>query len=195
MRFAGVLTCVVASVLGAGCTRDAADALCPDITEGDLVVTEIAGPQTGNDVFNPYVELYNASGATIDLYGVRVRFRRMDGSGETPIIVRRNLPAAPGSYTALGLDDDADLDGYLDYGFASDFQTGWLSSAAIDVEACGTRIDRATYSSLPNMGSYSLGAMPPTEEANDLPASWCTDATVSVAGVPGSPQQANVACP
>ncbi len=193
MRIAGLF---VSCALAAGCTREPAEAVCPEIGEGALVLTEIAGPQTGNDILKPWVELYNASGAPIDLYGIKVRFRRLDGSNETTILVRREVTAPPGAYTVLGLDDDTDLEPYLDYGFASDFQhSSWLSSAAVDVVACDTLIDRARYDSLPKTGSFSLGVTPPTADANDLPANWCTDARTSASGAPGSPQQANAACP
>lgn len=191
MRAAGLLSFCAVLV---GCTREPVESLCPELVEGDLVITEIAGPQTGNDT-PPWIELYNASGAPVDLYGVKLRFRRLDGSTETPVLVRRSLEVAPGSYTVLGLDSDADPDAHIDYGFASDFHTSWLSSAAIDVEACGVRVDRAMYSSLPRAGSYALGVTPPTADANDLPTNWCTDATVDSGNVPGSPQQANPACP
>jgi hypothetical protein len=192
VRLAGLF---VLSLVLPGCVRDPAEAVCPDIEEGDLVVTEIGGPQTGNDLLAPFVEIYNASGRTVDLIGVKVRFRRRDGSSEIDILVRRSVPATAGSYTVLGKDDDADLESYVDYGFANDFSETWLGAAAVDVEACGTQIDRAIYDSLPRTGTYSLGATPPTGQSNDLPANWCTDAQVNAGSFPGSPQKANAACP
>lgn len=191
MRAAGLF---VTCVLAAGCVRDDAEAVCPDLAQGDLVITEIGGPQTGNDLLKPWVEIYNASGSPVDLLGVRVRFRRLDGSGENAIIVRRSVTAAPGSYTVLGLADDANLESYLDYGFLVDYHAGWLSTAAVDVEACNQLIDRTDYDSLPLVGTRSL-SVPPTESANDLPLNWCTDETVLTPGsFPGSPQQAHIAC-
>lgn len=181
-------------VLASGCVRDPAEAVCPEAAVGDLVVTEIGGPQTGADTLQPWIELYNASGAPIDLLGTKVRFRRVNGSSETAILVRRELVAAPGSYTVLGLDDDTDLESYIDYGFLTDFHTSWLDTAAVDVEACGTRLDRAVYTSLPNTGTRSLGVAP-TEQSNEDPANWCTDTTVNPGSFPGSPQRANPACP
>ena len=185
----------VISLVAGGCTRDPAEAVCPEIGEGDLVVTEIGGPQTGNELLEEFVEIYNASGRAVDLYGVKVRFRRRDGSSEVDILVRRSVPTQPGSYTVLGRDDDLDLAEYIDYGFAADFSETWLGAAAVDVEACGVQIDRAIYDSLPRVGTYSLETAPPTGEANDLPANWCTDARMNAGSFPGSPQQANVACP
>ncbi|MBA3451611.1 MAG: lamin tail domain-containing protein [Deltaproteobacteria bacterium] len=192
MRLAGLFAF---SLLAIGCTRDTAEEVCPDVVAGDLVVTEIGGPQSNNELLNEFVEIYNASGAPVDLLGIKIRFRRRDGSSEVQVLVRRSLIAAPGSYTVLGKDDDLERESYIDYGFVSDFSETWLAAAAVDVEACGTRIDRASYDSLPRIGTYSLGSMPPTEEANDLPANWCTDVQINLGSFPGTPQEANAACP
>lgn len=192
-----LVTASLGLLLGAGCVREAEDPECPALAADDLVITEIAGPQTGNDL-PPWIEVYNASGGSVDLQGLRLRFRRIDGSSESAAIVRRSLRVEPGSYTTLGLDadTDADRDPYLDYGFAADYQASWLTTAAVQLETCGTRIASVQYASLPRTGTYSLGTTPPTAAASEIPASWCTDPQI-VAGtaVPGTPQQANAACP
>lgn len=193
VRIGPAVLCLL--VAPAGCTRDPADAVCPEIAKGDLVITEIGGPQTGNELLKPWIELYNASGQTIDLVGVRVRFRRLTGDEIGAAIVRREVSAAPDSYTVLGLDLDDSDQAYLDYGFAADFHASWPTSAAVDIYACDESIDQVQYDSLPKTGTYSLGAMPPTEEANDFPAMWCTDTTTNVNSFPGTPQRANTACP
>jgi hypothetical protein len=186
---------VAAAALATGCTRDPAPAECPDVGVGDLVVTEIRGPQSGSDTLGTWVELYNASGGSLDLKGLKIRFRKKDGSSETDVLVRRSVQAAAGAYVVLGLfPDDDTRPSYVDYGFASDFHVSFLPAAAVDVEACGTRIDRAIYDQLPNMGTYELGAAPDAD-ANDLPTNWCTDATISGTTYPGTPQQPNPACP
>ncbi|HVK82958.1 MAG TPA: hypothetical protein VM513_02575 [Kofleriaceae bacterium] len=184
-----------ACVAATGCVRDATDQVCPDLAKGDLIVTEIGGPQTGNDLLVPWIEIYNASGDSVDLRGTRIRFRRLDGSAEISVLVRRSLVTAAESYTVLGLDKDSMLESYLDYSFGPDYQGSWLSAAAIDVEVCGTLVNRARYSSLPNTGSYSLGTMPPDPDATEDATKWCTDTTANGAGFPGSPQRANIACP
>jgi hypothetical protein len=179
----------------AGCARDPAPAECPSVAPGDLVVTEIRGPQSGADALGTWVELYNASGGDLDLKGTRLVFRKKDGSSETDVLVRRSVDAPAGGYTVLGLFADVGLPAYVDYGFAGDFHTSFLPAAALDVEACGQLIDRVVYDSLPSQGSYELGTAPPDANANDLPASWCTDATMSAGTYPGTPQQPNPPCP
>ena len=177
-------------VLAVGCVRDPAEALCPSVQPGDLVLTEFRGAQTPEDSLGIWVELYNASGGTIDLEGTKVRFRRKDGSSEVPVIVRRSLTVAANAYVVLGLVNDDDMKpDYIDYGFALDFHTGFLTAAAVDVEACGERVDLATYDDLPNTGTYSLGVAPYAMQ-NDIPASWCVNAASA-----GTPQQPNPACP
>lgn len=185
-RLRSVPFCVF--LLAAGCTRDPGDAVCPDLAAGDLVVTEVRGPQTGDDLAKPYVELFNASSGTIDLLGTKIRFRKKDGSSEVPVLVRRSVTLPAGGYAVLGLESDTARSAYVDYGFAGDFMVGFLTSAFVDVETCGALIDRMQYDSLPRTGSYSLGTLPPTADANDIPANWCT-------ATAGSPQQANAACP
>ncbi len=180
------------AVLG-GCVRDPVAAICPDIPVGALAVTEIRASGTG-DTLGSWVELYNASNAALDLKGVELRFRKPDGSSETDITVRRSVPVGAGAYVVLGLfsDDDTIRPAYVDYGFLADFGASWPSGAALDVDACGVLIDRTQYATLPSMGTYSLGTMPPTSDANDFATNWCTDITAAGAG---TPQHANTACP
>ncbi len=194
---AGYFAFAIVSVVG--CTRDPEDALCPKIASGDLVVTEVHGPQSPEDAINgDWIELYNASGRDLDLLGLRVRFRRKDGSTEIPVIVRDSVNAGAGSYTVLGLfNNDATRPQHVDYGFAGDFtESSWLAAAAIDVESCGTLIDRSTYDVLPKMGSFSYdGAMMPDANANDDLRNWCTNPAMIGSSYPGSPKAANPPCP
>lgn len=180
---------VAALALGTGCTRDPLGE-CTPLAPGDLVVTEFRGRQTPADTLGIWVELYNASPATIDLEGVKIRFRKKDGSSEIPIIVRRSTMVSPGSYVVLGLvPDDSTRPTYIDYGFADDYKVTFLAAAAVDVETCGERIDRAVYDVLPTTGTYSFGGELSADN-NDIPTMWCTNPAPS-----GTPQMANPACP
>ena len=182
-------------ILLTGCVRDPAAASCPDVAVGDLALTEIRGPQNQDDL-GTWVELYNTTTHPIDLEGLKIRFRKKDGSSETDVLVRRALEVGAASYITLGLfADDNTRPDYIDYGMSGDFHTSFLAAAAVDVESCGVRIDRATYDVLPDMGTYSLGATPPSADNNDLPINWCTDATNLAGSYPGTPQQANLPCP
>lgn len=175
---------VSVAFIAAGCTRDAAAPICPDVAVGELVVSEIH-----DDHGTAWIEVYNASGRELDLEGTRVRFRKIDGTSEIAALVRRELVVPAAGYVVLGYATEDSRPSYVDYGFAGDWHdASWLDSAAVDVEACGARVDRVLYSGLPTPGSYALGTTPPTADDNDLPARWCSDPV-------GSPQQANPPCP
>ena len=85
---------VAAMALTAGCTRDPVGE-CAPLDPGDLVVTEFRGDQSPEDTLGTWVELFNASPSTVDLEGVKIRFRKKDGSSEVPILVRRAWPPLP----------------------------------------------------------------------------------------------------
>jgi hypothetical protein len=175
--------------ISAGCTRETETAECPPIEPGALVVTEVRGPQSPEDQNGPWIELNNATPESIDLAGIKVRFRRKDGSSEVDILVRRSVVVEPGAYAVLGVFDDAELPSFADYGFGNDFRVTWLSAAAIDVETCGKRVDVATYDTLPGTGTFSFGGAPDTNQNDDL-SQWCTDPSSL-----GTPRAANIACP
>lgn len=179
-------------LVAAGCARDPIDAVCPAVAEGDIVMSEVRGPQTPADLDGPWIEVFNASGATVDLEGLRIRFRDRGGTGEIPVLVRRSLPVGAGEYAVLGLFLDDDMrPAHVDYGFLDDYDGTWKRSAAIDFESCGGTIDRVTYDALPPVGTYSLdGTAEPDSEANNLTTSWCFDPTPA-----GTPGEANFVCP
>jgi hypothetical protein len=172
------------------CVRDPVEPLCPELDKGELVVTEIRGEQ-GEGQPGPWIELYNASDREIDLQGLKIRFRRRDGSSEIPVLVRRSVPHAASGYLVLSLDDDETRPTYSMYGFAADFNASWLSSAAIDVESCGTQIDRVLYDSLPSDSSLRLGSSPPHADDNDIPTNWCA----GDGSIPDTPNGPNLPCP
>ncbi|MBP6630872.1 MAG: hypothetical protein KA297_15670 [Kofleriaceae bacterium] len=193
----GVGVSIGAAGAPAGCTRDAAPALCPDVVAGELVVSELRGEQTGSDSQGQWIELYNASGTELDLLGLRVLWRRLDGSDSDTVLVRRSLLVAPDGYVVLGAGLDADRPSYVDYGVAGDLPGAIMPSAAVDLIACDVLIDRLTYSGLTRTGTYSLGPTPPTADGNDLSTAWCNNETVDGTGLaaPGTPGAANPPCP
>ncbi|CAN5862611.1 hypothetical protein BH11MYX2_BH11MYX2_03770 [soil metagenome] len=186
---------LLASLTLVACTRDPETAICPDVSVGDIAITEIAGKQTGNDTLVPWVELYNASSSTIDFEGLKVRLRQLDGDEIDSFLIRRTLTVSAGDYVVLGMAPDGGDQDYIDYGFGPDFAASWPSAAAIDVISCDLQVDRAQWPDLPNTGTYSMGKSPPTADLNDFPTNWCTDATPNIGSAPGTPKQMNNVCP
>src|SRR5262249_61788322 len=82
------LVFIIAS-LAAACARDPLPEACPDLAVGDLVISEIRGPQSGgSDTLGQWIEIYNASGHVVELQGLSLRMQHLDGSGDVTILVR-----------------------------------------------------------------------------------------------------------
>jgi hypothetical protein len=196
----------VLALLGVGaCTRGELEEFCPTDLSGAIVLTEIRGPQSGADTRGQWFELHNAAGVELDLAGLAIELRELDGGRPARILVREDpLPLADGAYVVLGRspNDDLLVDG--DYGFAGDFESDLYDGGIIDVTGCGGAIlDRVIYRDLPSAGTWAFdGTSTPDAEANDDEDRWCvddepagTDEPASEAGVPGSPGEDNPPCP
>src|SRR5258706_434137 len=75
-----------------GCARDPRDGPCPSAAVGELVLSELRGAQPSSDTLGQWIEIYNATDRTIDLAGLVVDMRKLDGSNEVRIIVRGGNP-------------------------------------------------------------------------------------------------------
>jgi hypothetical protein len=199
LSVAGILGC---AALWCGCTQEQVAAECPSLSVGDLVVTEIRGDQNGT--YGEWIELANTRSSTIDLRGLQLRIRQLDGGGADTMIIRRSLIVAANDHVVLGAFPDDARPAHVDYGWHPDLlQSGGAikhlyDGAALDVTACDLTIDRVVWNDLPSQGSYSLGVMPPSAAGNDAIAAWCTDAIDDdpiAPGLPGTPGVSNHPCP
>lgn len=205
-----------AVLIGTGCERAMESEVCPELTAGDLVVTEVRGRQSDVDDLpasgGQWIEIYNASGSALDLRGLHVWFRSLDGSSQPEILVRESVDVAAGGYVVLGGSEVVDdPPATFDYNWYPDFTSAdsdndsdqdaedrdLLDTAVVDLEACGVRIDRVVYQDLPPSGTYSLGGDPDAAR-NDDEQAWCVDTTddadPSTTGLPGTPGEANHPC-
>ncbi len=200
----GVLPLLAMPLLGgllSGCTSDPLDIECPDVIEGELVVTEIHGPQSGEDAYGEWIEIYNSTSRTIDLSGLSVTITRLDGSTQSKFLVRNATSIAPASYATFGKQIAGDEPAHVDYGYLSDIDGKLFDSAAVEVVSCGERIDLLVYRNLPTKGSVILDGSidPPTAAANDDEANLCLDQIedekTEQDGIRGTPQEGNPVCP
>lgn len=194
------------SGLFAGCSNEPLDIPCPVLSDGELVVTEIHGPQSGEDQYGEWVEVYNASGRTIDLSGLSVRFTKLDGSSSLQMFVRSAIDVAPGDYAVFGKQLSGAEPEHVDYGYLGDIgdvdgSGGKLfDSAAVEITSCGEPVDIAVYRNLPTKGSLALSGdiSPPTAVANDDEINWCVDDReddeTEQKGVRGTPKEENPSC-
>ena len=195
------LTACIASGFSAGCSHEPLDISCPDVSEGDLVVTEIHGPQSGDvDQYGEWVEIYNATERSIDITGLSVSFTKLDGSSKRAMFVRSPLSLGPGAYGVFGRQRQGAEPDHVDYGYMADIDSDLFDSAAVEITSCGVFVDLAVYRNLPTKGSLILDGdvSPPTAEANNDEMNWCVDnledENTEQMGVRGTPQEENPVC-
>lgn len=182
-------------VLGA-CVRPPAERLCPPLQEGELVITELRGKGAAGADGLPWLELRNASGRELDLQGLRLRFRRLDGGAELGALVRRAVALSPEGRAVLSLAEDEARPAFAAYGLGEEISEPWFAAAAVQVESCEVLVDRVLHPPLPETGTYALGEPWPAAELatrNDLPAAWCVD-PAGTPSAPGTPGQENPPC-
>lgn len=217
----GLLISSTLTITG-GCGRDALPDICPDVDVGELVISELRGEQSGmdsSDSFGDYIEVYNASGRTLNLQGLHVRLRAAGGK-ELEVFVRESFEVSPGAYAVVGTGlpmgrPDSVLDPVAWYAVGWDIGGGNPQENAypknlmpynagfVELEACGVLIDETEFKllSLPTAGTIACGNAqnPPSADDNDdVPGGcWCVDANgvggqqLLGAGLPGSPGEPN----
>lgn len=194
------LIVLAGALLASGCARDPLDVPCPRLDEGELVITEIHGPQSGDaDDYGEWIEIYNPTGRTLDLSGLAISVIKLDGSSSADMLVRSALQLPPGEYAVFGRQVDSALPPHVDYGYIADIDRKLFDSAALEVSSCGQRIDVVVYRNLPTKGSLILsGDAPLTAEANDDELNWCTDEredeNSADSGIRGTPREENPTC-
>ncbi|MEZ4403312.1 MAG: lamin tail domain-containing protein [Kofleriaceae bacterium] len=188
--------------LASACVAEVEPEICPAVGAGDLVVSELRGNQSGT--YGEWIELYNHGAQAIDLRGLHLEVRALDGSGLVTILVRRPLTVAAGDYVVLGAFPDDQRPAHVDYGWHPDVLNSDGSikhlpdAGALAVTACGAVVDRVVWNDLPSDGTYALGLMPPDATGNDAATAWCTDAVdddPTAPGLPGTPGASNHPCP
>ena len=192
---------VMALAAAVGCAREPEEFICPEVAPGDLVVTELRGPQSSPNSLPQWIEIANVSAEDLDLEGLHLDLLRPDGSSALDMIVRYNRPLAAGGYYVLGFVSDTMLANGVDYGLAGEHDGELYEDGVLSLVACGETIDKVVYNDLPKAGTWSLGASPPSAEDNDGEMAWCVDGTeapdgpTTELGVPGTPGEVNRPCP
>ena len=115
------------------------------IQPGDLLISEImADPDKVNDSMGEWFEIFNASGQTFDLNGLRLHD---DGSDSHNISHGSPLIIAPGQYFIFGRNGDSGTNG----GYTADYvYSGFLLANTVDeivLSQASTEIVRLNYTS------------------------------------------------
>ncbi len=184
----------------AACGHEPLDDACPSLGVGDLVVTELRGPQVGDDgPWGQWIEVY-APGGAVDLAGLRVVLTQANGADAGELIVRQDARTNTDGYAALGRFPPDATPGFAAYGYQSDFDDDLYTTAAIDLISCGVRVDRLIYRSLTEFGTLALDGDldPPSASGNDDETAFCVDDRIDdqdpSAGAGGTPGAPNPPC-
>ena len=187
-----------------GCAEPALGEICPDAQAGDVVVTELRGPQSGPDTLPQWIELANAADHDLDLEGLHLVLTKLDGGSEREILVREGFELAPGERGVVAIGEPGDEHDYVDYRAAADFDVDLYSGGLLQVRGCsGETIDELVYRELPDEGTWSLDPEVGVDaEENDDEDNWCADAHEpedgeipgTEVGLPGTPGAPNSPC-
>ncbi len=198
---------VLCLVVGA-CVRPPLADDCPALAEGDLVISELRGAQSGS--YRQWIELYNPTDAAIPARGLRLEFTQLDGTSPVSFVVRdEDLTIEPGDFLVVG-GGPPDEFPYIDYDYTPDFHSSTnvdnprdlYGAATLDLVSCDVVLDHLIYMGLPTEGTLSLdGSAPPDAASNDdSRAGWCAntspgDGPQTGIGLNGTPGEANPPCP
>jgi hypothetical protein len=183
------------------CVRDPLSGSCPDIAEGELVVTEVS--LGDGDSVHGWIEVFNASDRELPLGELRVTMTPLTGEADKArsFLVRDGeLAVAAGAYAVLGQGNPKFYD-FIDYDFVDDQGDALEVSASVELRACDTVVDVAAYRDLAPGASLALaGDAAPDPDANDdSAAGWCVDASIHQSApdkqsTRGTPGEANPPC-
>lgn len=163
---------------------------------GDLVITEVFADAKGVDDGREWFEIYNATGASLDLGGLVLQSSKADGSSSKQHVVTA-LAIDSHAYAVLGgvVDDAAVRPDYVDYGYGADL--GDLRGTEGElIVGCGSLvIDRILYQEATEAASRGYdGARTPDASGNDDITAWCDAFTSFDADDKGTPGAVNDPC-
>lgn len=181
------------------CVHEPLAWVCPDAAVGDLVITELRGPQSTPNSLPQWIEITNVSDHAIRLDGLHLRLSYRDGSGARDMLVRRERSIDPGEYFVFAFVPENSVPAGMDYGLAGEYDGDLYGGGVLLLESCDEIIDKLDWTELPTNGTWALGGTP-SAEANDMDAAWCADehdqdGSSGELGAPGSPGEANPPCP
>ena len=199
-KLTGAIGVTVATV-GAACgpSPPGANGCQVALVPGDLVITEVFADYRassdgggGIDTGKEWFEIYNATGAAIDLAGLAISHSRPDGSKRNTHIITGVARIAPGQYFTLGDAAAAQRPAYVDYGYGDDLGELYNTLGGKLALACGDReIDSAVYGDVVQGHARELtAAQAPDYTRNDDPSQWCqandTEFETGNFGTPGA---------
>ncbi len=168
-----------------------------NLERGDLVICEVMqNPDAAADSVGEWFEIYNASGASVNLEGLEVY-----DSGSDSFTVEGSTPLEDGAYFIFGNDDDTSWNGgqEVDYVFDASAMALGNGSDEIYLANADGEIDSVAWDNgltFPDPTGASMSLDPGDLSAllNDDGANWCEGISSFGDGDLGTPGSANDDC-
>lgn len=188
----------VVVLIACACAPPETPDACMGRMPGDLVITEFLNNPAGTDTGSEWIEIYNTLGTAIELKGITVYTKNIDGTGVRNHVIRAGR-AEPRGYFVLGDVRSGANPAYVNYAYGGDLSNLSNTDGIIGLR-CGTAItfDEVQHlvTATSNRSRQLDGALTPDAMTNDDETKWCS-ATQALAGTDnfGTPGQANTVCP
>lgn len=168
---------------------------CSGLIAGDLVISEImAAPRTDEA---EWFEIYNASGTDLDLAGLTLLSRKVDGTAEKRHVVSELMVSA-NRYVVVGDAFSTTLPAYVNYGYGKALGALVNSGGQLALKCGDVVVDEVTYAAQTTGESWSLsGGVAPDYLRNDDQLQWCDATSEFISTEPtslGTPGDANDTC-
>lgn len=193
-----LIAVVGAGVVASACSPTPTPDACMGRMPGDLVITEFLHDPQGTDTGSEWIEIYNTLGTAIELKGVTVYTKKIDGTGERTHVIRAGRVEAR-SYFVLSDVRSGANPAYVNYAYEGDLSSLANQEGVIGLR-CGRNIDfdEVQYLTGARAGKARQldGKLTPDSTVNDDETKWC-DSPTMLAGTEnfGTPGQANANCP
>ncbi len=166
------------------------------LASGDLVITEVMrDPNAVDDTDGEWLEIYNASGRSIDLDGLVIR-----DEGSDSYAVSGSLLFADGTTLIFGNNADPASNGGIPVDHAYSGLLLGNNADELVLENAGGILDRIAWDN-GNSWPEPIGASMNLDQGlidatdNDLAGSWCASTSALGSGDRGTPGALNEACP
>ncbi len=166
--------CVCAWLL-MGCGREAIAEtnVCGELSPGDLVITEVHANPDGSDGDREYIEVFNATGAFLDLEGLTLATSRADGaSSKSHRFLGGSVDAE--AYFVIGNAPTGAMPSYVDYSYGGALGSLRNSDAALVLRCGDMIIDEVRYERTADGRALEFdGRLAPDHQLNDDANHWC----------------------
>lgn len=162
------------------------------VNVGDIIITEIMqNPNAVNDNLGEYFEIYNTTGATIDLIGWTI-----SDEGSDSHTITSSVSIMGGTYAILGINSDSGTNGGLNVDYEYSGLTLSNSDDEIILTCSSTIIDQVNYDGGPNFpdptgASMELSVSALNATDNDNSANWGVATSSYGDGDLGTPKTVN----